>query len=101
MRAVLRGAAAVLRWAPTPCSACRWTNWPDILVDLVRVLSGWHHHASWSTGSVRSPPGTVASRMLDQFLMRRGAEGPQPPPEVVHAWRRAGASGGAVPDPPI
>jgi AraC-like DNA-binding protein len=33
---------------------------------------------------------------LDEFLIRRGAEGPQPPPEVVYAWRRVRASGGAV-----
>ena len=35
--------------------------------------------------------------LLDDFLLRRLEEGPQPAPEVRRAWRRLVASGGAVP----
>jgi methylphosphotriester-DNA--protein-cysteine methyltransferase len=34
---------------------------------------------------------------MDEFLLRRMADGPRPAPEVVRAWQRIGATAGAVP----
>jgi AraC-like DNA-binding protein len=35
--------------------------------------------------------------LLDEFLLRRAQDGPQPAPEVVWAWRRLTATGGKLP----
>jgi len=51
-----------------------------VLVDRLRARPSW--------------PGRFA--VLDAFLARRIAHGPEPAPEVAHAWRRIRATGGAV-----
>ena len=35
--------------------------------------------------------------LLDEFLIRRALDGPEPAPEVTYAWRRIEATAGAVP----
>jgi AraC-like DNA-binding protein len=64
-------------------------------VDLVDLLGAWGRQLA---ATVRDAP-TWRERfaLVDQFLLRRLADGPRPGPEVAWAWHRLLATGGAEP----
>ena len=45
-------------------------------------------------GRPEQPVGTERGRLLDAFLLDRASRGPQPSPEVAHAWHLLVGSGG-------
>ncbi len=64
-------------------------------VDLVEVLGPDGRRLAEQLRETPSWRGRFT--LLDQFLLRRLADGPRPAPEVASAWERLVATGGAVP----
>ena len=65
------------------------------LVDLTDVLGAAGRRLGEQLRE--APAWQQRFRLLDQFLLRRLADGPQPSPEIGRAWELLVASGGAVP----
>jgi AraC-like DNA-binding protein len=64
------------------------------LVDLTDLFGP---EAARLTEKLReSTPWARRFQLVDEFLLARAAEGPQPSPEVVWSWRRIQRTGGAV-----
>jgi AraC-like DNA-binding protein len=65
------------------------------LVDLVDLVGAAGAGVAERIRDARSWDRRFA--IMDEFLLRRMADGPRPAPEVVRAWQRIGETAGAVP----
>jgi AraC-like DNA-binding protein len=84
----------------TPLGAYRLLGLPmdalsGQLVDLTDVLGAGIRRLA---DQLRDTPSRrQQSALLDEFLLRRAQDGPDPTPEVAWAWRRLTATGGRLP----